>query len=72
MAERPVCSRLVYAESHVPESERTQVLPLSLQLKNDAVARTVAQTMADKTGKTITVIDEEGNEVAKAKPTPKH
>jgi hypothetical protein len=30
-----------------------------------------AQAFADKTGKTITVTDHEGNEVAKAKPTPK-
>jgi|tagenome__1003787_1003787.scaffolds.fasta_scaffold20819037_2 hypothetical protein len=69
VAERLVCSRLVSAESHVPESKRTEVLPLSLELKDDAVARTFAQTIANKTGKTITVTDDDGNEVAKAKPS---
>ena len=64
-------SRLTNAESHVPESKRTQVLPLSLELKDDAVARTLAQTMANKTGTTITVTDDDGNEVGKAKPTVK-
>ena len=55
----------------MPESKRTQVLPLSLELKDDAVARTLAQTMANKTGTTITVTDDDGNEVGKAKPTVK-
>jgi len=45
---------------------------MSLELKNDAVARRLAQTMADKAGKTITVTDDDGNEVAQAKPTPKN
>jgi len=56
----------------MPEDKPTHVLPMSLELKNDAVARRFAQTMADKTGKTITVTDEDGKEVAKAKPTPKN
>jgi len=54
------------------EDKPTHVLPVSLELKNDAVARMLAQTMADESGKTITVRDEDGNEVVKVKPTPKH
>lgn len=72
MAERLVCSRLVRAESHVPQSKRIPVVPLSLELKDDAVARSLAQTIADKTGKTITVTDDDGNQVAEAKPAAKN
>ena len=67
-----MCSRLVYAESHVPDSKRTQFVPLSLELKDDAVALAVARAIAEKSGKTIRVTDDQGNEVGKATPTPRH
>ena len=52
----------------MPDPKRTKVVPLSLELKDDAAARALAQRMADKTGETITVRDEDGNEVAKVPP----